>query len=326
MSTESTGAAEPGAAPAVPSEPPAAVPPAPAGPPAVTEAPSTGGAADVADAPSDIPATEPTEPTEPDGPAGLVAEASDVEGFIRIETLAAGEEPARPKRKLGVGAMFLIAVLAGPVIGAVVGYGIQAARPATPLPELVAPKLSYSAERIDAKALAAAGPQPLNIDGDLRDLLIKRPDGAKEMLEGEGDGWMSVADQAETYGDSAQAFGDLLRSGFRRQAVVAWYADDNTQYWVNLHQFTSESADQTILAMSPYSSGKETSKIPGNDDSLVLISKEPTTYARSTEQYYWGEALARKGTVLMSVSVQSKNPVDRAQLEDIAKRQWERLA
>ncbi|MFJ8440206.1 hypothetical protein [Kitasatospora griseola] len=322
MSTESTGAAEPGAAAAVPSEPPTAIPPAP------TEAPASA----TADAPSDALSKTPTtgqieqaEPTEPTEQTAQTEASEPAEGFEQVETLAVGEEPVRKKRKLGVGAMLLIAVVAGPVIGGAIGYGIQAARPATPLPELVAPKLKYSAERVDPKALAAAGPQPLNIDGDLRELLIKRPDGSKDLLLGDGDGWMTADDQAETFGDSAEAFRNLLSSGFRRQAAVGWSVDD-TQYRVNLMQYKPESAAGAITSMVPHTSGMDLSKIPGNDDSMIMVAQEATTYARSTEKYYWAEALARKGTVLMFVSVHSKNPVDRSQLEDIAKRQWERLA
>ncbi|MFD8479107.1 hypothetical protein [Kitasatospora sp. NPDC059673] len=290
MSTESTGAAEPGAAAAVPSEPPTATPPAPG-----------------------------------DAPTGTPSDAPTAEGFEHVEVLAEGEEPARKKRKFGVGAMFLTAVVAGPVIGGVIGYGIQASRPATPLPELAAVKLSYPAERIDAKALAAAGPQPLNIDGDLRDLLIKRPDGTKDDELGDGDGWMSVADVAETYGNSASQFTDLLSGGFRRQANVSWIAGD-VKYRVNLRQYRPEDVVKVMTALTPRTSGVDLSQVPGNEDSLIMVSKTPSKYARSSEEYYWASALARRGTVLMSIDVFAKNPVDRSQLEDIAKRQWERLA
>ncbi|MGW4382111.1 hypothetical protein [Kitasatospora sp. NPDC004531] len=313
MSTESTGAAEPGAAAAVPSEPPAAGPAVEA----PLEAPAEQPEAPAAETPEtpETPETAAEAPEAPEAP----------EAFGQVETLAAGPEPARKQRKLSAGALFLTAVVAGPVIGAAVGYGIQASRPATPLPALVAPKLGYSAERVDAKALAAAGPQPLNIDGDLRALLIKRPDGSKDRTEGDGDRWMSVADQAETFGDSAETFSNLLLSGWRREATVSWSVDDVT-YRIYLTQYAPESANKALAGMSPRRSDVDMSKIPGNDDSVVMVSKVPSTYARSTEQYYWAEALARKGTVLMAVEVFAKNPVDRSQLEDIAKRQWERLA
>ncbi|MFD8599028.1 hypothetical protein ACFV1L_28900 [Kitasatospora sp. NPDC059646] len=310
MSTESTGAAEPGAAAAVPSEPPAAAPPAEPAAEPVTEAVTASEAA----------------PTRPDAPPSdaLPSDATPAD-TTPAEPGAEGGEPARKKRKFGAGALFLTAVVAGPLIGVGVGYGIQAARPATPLPALAAPKLSYPAERVDAKALAAAGPQPLNIDGDLRDLLIKRPDGTKDETDGDGDGWLTAADLAENYGNSAAEFSDLLSEGFRRAASVSWSSGD-VRYRVKLMQYTPEFVNQAMVGLMPRTSDADLSKIAGNDDSLILVSKVQYTYARTTEKYYYGEALARKGTVLMGVQVYSKGPVDRGQLEDIAKRQWERIA
>ncbi|MFD7643887.1 hypothetical protein ACFV4P_24895 [Kitasatospora sp. NPDC059795] len=296
MSTESTGAAEPGAAAAVPSEPPTTAPPV---------------------APAPVPA-----------PGSAEVPSESPEAFGQVELLAGGEEqePARKKRKFGATALFLTAVVAGPVIGGVVGYGIQASRPATPLPKLAAPKLTYSAERIDAKALAASGPQPLNIDGDLRDLLIKRPDNTTDENDGDGDGWLTAADISETFGDSAWEMNDLLSNGFRRAAQVSW-SSNNVKYRVNLIQYMPENVNKVAGAMLPRRSDLDLSKIPGNSDSLLMVSNKPSKYARSNEQYYWAGALARKGTVLMSIEVFSKNnQVDRSQLEDIAKRQWERIA
>ncbi len=275
-------------------------------PPAAADAPSDG--------PSEVPQDGPAEQDEPN------------EQGEPAEPVAEGVEPARRKRKFGVGALFLTAVVAGPLIGVGVGYGIQAARPATPLPALEAPKLSYPAERVDAKALAAAGPQPLNIDGDLRDLLIKRPDGSQDETDGDGDGWLTVADLAEYRGDSAREFTDLLADGLRRTASVSWSSGD-VKYRVKLMQYTPEAVNKVMLGMMPRSTtDMDLSQIAGNDDSLIMTSKVEYTYARSTEKYYYGEALARKGTVLMDIQVYGKNPVDRVQLADVAKRQWERIA
>ncbi|OKJ00034.1 hypothetical protein [Kitasatospora sp. CB01950] len=310
MSTESTGAAEPGADAAVPSEPPTTAPP-------VAPVP----------VPADVPADAPAD-AFPVSPAFPEAPSDSPEAFGQVELLAGGEEqePARKKRKFGATALFLTAVVAGPVIGGVVGYGIQASRPATPLPKLAAPKLHYSAERIDAKALAASGPQPLNIDGDLRDLLIKRPDNTTAETDGDGDGWLTAADIAETYGDSSWEINDLLANGFRRAAQVSWSSND-VKYRVNLIQYMPENVNRAPGSMLPRHSNVDLSKIPGNEDSLVMVANKPEKYARSSQQYYWAGAMARKGTLLMSIEVFSKNnQVDRSQLEDIAKRQWERIA
>ncbi|MEV7211955.1 hypothetical protein AB0O31_02510 [Kitasatospora cineracea] len=296
MSTESADAAEPGTA--------AAATQAPA-PPTPAPSPSTATAA---------------------GPAAGNPFAPPVFGAAGPDLVESGTEPARRRRRFGTGALFLTAVLAGPVIGAAVGYAIQSSRPPTPLPALTAPKLGYPAERVDAAALAAAGPPPLNIDGDLRRLLIDRPAGSTDRTDGDGDGWLSAADRAETFGDSEDMFVEMLGNGFRRAATVRWKSGDDT-YRVMLVQYVPESVVKAITGMVPSgTSGMDVSKFPGNDESVLLVAKEPYTYARSTETYYYGEAIARKGTVLMTVQVYAKNPVDRAQLEDIAKRQWERLA
>ncbi len=301
MSTEPADAAEPGTAaaaeqaPAPPTSAPA--PPAPALP---------------------APTPDPSAAPNPFAPPVFGATGSDL--------VESGAEPARRRRRFGAGALFLTAVLAGPVIGAAVGYAIQSFRPPTPLPPLTAPKPTYPAERVDAAALAAAGPPPLNIDGDLRRLLIDRPAGSTDRTDGDGDGWLSAADRAETFGDSEDTFVETLGNGFRRAATVRWKSGDDT-YRVMLVQYVPESVVKAITGMGPSgTSGMDVSKFPGNDESVLLVAKQPYTYARSTETYYYGEAIARKGTVLMTVQVYAKNPVDRAQLEDIAKRQWERLA
>ncbi|MFF4339366.1 hypothetical protein ACFY00_05405 [Kitasatospora sp. NPDC001540] len=321
MSTESADAAEPGtAAAAEPSTPPpTASPTATAPTPANPFAP-----------PSALPETPvtPETPVVPETPVAPDApDTPDAPGaFGEAEVIEAGAEPVRRKPRFGVGTLFLTAVLAGPLVGAGVGYAIQASRPPTPLPKIAAPKLSYPAERVDPKALAAAGPQPLDIDGDLRKLLIERPAGTEDRTDGDGDGWLSPDDMAENYGDSAREFSSLLSGGFRRAASVAWESGDDL-YQVTLAQYVPESTRRAIADAAPSSTHEsEVSLIPGNTESYLVIGKQPLHYARSTDTYYYGEALARKGNVVMTVAVYAKNPVDRAQLEDIAKRQWEKLA
>ncbi|MFD7728936.1 hypothetical protein ACFV6F_00920 [Kitasatospora phosalacinea] len=312
MSTESADAAEPGTAAAAqpvnpfarpsaaaPSVPPSAVPPQPVNPFA-----------------------PPSPPPAPGVPGAPVAPGR----FGASEVIEAGAGPGRKEPRFKVGTLFLAAVLAGPVVGAGVGYAIQASRPPTPLPVIAAPKLSYPAERVDAKALAAAGPQPLDIDGDLRALLIERPAGSEDRTGGDGDGWLSPADMAENYGDSAHEFTSMLSEGFRRAASVSWESGDDL-YRVSLVQYAPEATLKAITGAAPRSTvDADVSAIPGNPDSYLVVGRQPLHYARSTDTYYYGEALARKGNVVMTVEVYAENPVDRAQLEDIARRQWEKLA
>ncbi|MFE1316546.1 hypothetical protein [Kitasatospora phosalacinea] len=313
MSTEPADAAEPGTAaaappPANPFARPSVPPPSATTPPAPPQPPNP-----FAPPPPSNPFAPPSPPPAPGA-------------FGAAEVIEAGAEPARKKPRFKVGTLFLAALLAGPVVGVGVGYAIQASRPPTPLPEIAAPKLSYPAERVDAKALAAAGPQPLDIDGDLRALLIERPAGSEDRTDGDGDGWLSPADLAENYGDSAREFTSMLSEGFRRAASVSWESGDDL-YQVTLVQYAPEATLKAITNAAPRSTvDSDVSAIPGNPDSYLVIGKQPLHYARSTDTYYYGEALARKGNVVMTVAVYAKNPVDRARLEDIAKRQWEKLA
>ncbi|MFJ5230130.1 hypothetical protein ACIQBJ_09545 [Kitasatospora sp. NPDC088391] len=293
MSTEPTGAAEPGTAAAGPSEPPAP--------------------------------TRSPEPASESSPEPTIESSESSESPESSEVIGSAAEPAPRKRKLGVGALFLTAVLAGPALGVGVGYGVQASRPETPLPKITATPLAYPAARVDPAALAAAAPKPLNIDGDLRELLVKKPDGAQDTKEFGTDGWMDAADIAETFGDTKGVFQQLLTNGFRRAAVVAWEADD-AQYRVELLQYLPENTSEVISQLNIITTHADISRIPGNEDGLVVVRKDALHYAKSTEQYYYGEAVARKGTVLMHVQVYGKNPVDPAKLGDLAKRQWERIA
>ncbi|MFG2819480.1 hypothetical protein ACGFX4_08650 [Kitasatospora sp. NPDC048365] len=298
MSTETVG----------PDVPEPVVPPQPDTAPAVpAQAPEP--------AAETLPAAEPAT-----GDEILAVEGTAVEG-------APAEDEPKPARRLSTGRLLLAAALLGPVVGAGVGYAVQASRPATPLPELAAVKLAYPADRVDPKALAAAAPQPLNIDGDLRDLLLKRPDGTEEWgSAGARGGWLDAADYAESFGDSRATFTRLLDNGFRRAATVGWKSG-GTEYRIRLIQYRSDSAS-SATSWNDYGSttDAEVGKIPGNPQSRLVIGNKPNHYAQSTEEYYRGEATARKGDLIMEITVFAPSRVDRAQLEDIAKRQWERIA
>ncbi|GAA4858829.1 hypothetical protein [Kitasatospora terrestris] len=280
-------------------------------------------------------AAEPAAETLPAEAAAEQAATADEQPVPAEELLTAGPEPEpasaeggpRPARRLSTGRLLLAAALLGPVVGAGVGYAVQASRPATPLPALAAVKLAYPAERVDPKALAAAAPQPLNIDGDLRDLLLKRPDGTQDWDDtGARGSWQDAAEYAESFGDSRATFSRLLDKGFRRSAVIGWKSGE-TKYRIRLIQYRSDSASAAISWDYSGASGEnEVGKIPGNPQSTLVIDTKPDHYADSTEQFYYGEAIARKGDLIMEIEVFAPSKVDRAQLEDIAKRQWERIA
>jgi hypothetical protein len=246
---------------------------------------------------------------------------------VVTEVLAAGpDRPARPRRRLGTARLLLVAAVLGPVIGAGVGYTVQALRPPTPLPPLAVGPLSYPSAPLDAAAAAAAEPKPLNIDGDLRRLLIDRPAGTEEWdnyEHGTTAGWLTAGDKAMSYGNSGKQFRSLLYDGFRRDAYLA-FSRGETHYRVELIQFgpddISAGASSWMISV-PVDGGT----IPGTASGYYSAPRKPEHYDDSTETYYYGLATARRGSVIMRISVYSPNPVDANELKDLATRQWERL-
>ncbi|WP_405018554.1 hypothetical protein OHV05_17695 [Kitasatospora sp. NBC_00070] len=250
--------------------------------------------------------------------------------FGSAELLAAGTEeqpPAAPRRPLGTGRLLLAALLVGPLLGGSVGYAVQAARPATPLPGLPVAAPQYPTAPADEKAVADGTLKPLEIDGDLRKLLITKPDGAEDWDNyGRGDdsGWISAGERAMSYGNSDNVFRRMLREGFRRDAIVTWRKGE-TRWRVELIQYQSDKASSAgQLALERDDNGA-TTPLPGTASGVYLTPPEAHTYVESTEKYYFGQALARRGDLVMRISVYAPAQVNADELKDVAKRQWERL-
>ncbi|GAA1140944.1 hypothetical protein F4556_003503 [Kitasatospora gansuensis] len=271
---------------------------------------------------------EPNISPEPERePAGIPSQEGE---FGQAELLAAGTEeqpPATPRRPLGTGKLLLAALLVGPLLGGSVGYAIQSARPATPLPELQVAAPRYPAAPADEKAVADGTLKPLQIDGDLRKLLIAKPDGAEVWdNNGRGDdsGWISAGEKAMSYGQADDVFRRLLREGFRRDAIVTWRKGE-TKWRVELIQYQSDLADSAQQNAVDRSFSGSTLPLPGTASGVYMTPHEARNYAQSTEKYYFGQALARRGDLVMRISVYSPAQVNADELKDVAKRQWERL-
>ncbi|MFD5435649.1 hypothetical protein ACFWJ4_26335 [Kitasatospora sp. NPDC127067] len=282
-----TEPAEP--APAVPAASAAAVPPPPAAPPAAPAAPPV--------APEHGVPAVPAVPAEP----------------FAAEAPPAPRAPRRPRPVL-LGACALVL---GTLVGGGVGYAVQAQRPPTPLPPLQVAHPSYPAGTVDPAALAAEQPKPLAIDGDLTKLLITAPEGSAPWADfADKPSWVSIGELAEENGDEVATFKDLASNGFRRAAEVAWKKDD-VRYRITLTQFTADHADQVRSVTWPaFADGA-----PGG----YKVDAAPHHWADSNEQYYFGEAVAKRGPLEMKVEVFGPQPVNPDTLKDLAKRQWERL-
>ena len=237
--------------------------------------------------------------------------------------------PPRPRRRTTL--LLAAAVVLGVVGGAGAGYAVQANRPPTPLPPLVAVRPHYPAERLDAKAAAAAEPAPLAIDGDLRKLLIAKPKGAKEWdFMPAQDGWMPIDDMALMRGDPAQVFEDLLRTGFRRAAMVSWREED-VHVRVRLIQYRVDKAATVINAVKDarqcgiWDQPCTIRPIPGTNSGVAYVALKSQTYTNSDERYFLGIAAARRGDVLMWIEIHSPKKVALSHLMDLAKSQWGKL-
>ncbi|MGW4897537.1 hypothetical protein ACWEQL_35595 [Kitasatospora sp. NPDC004240] len=290
--------------------------PADAPPPAAVPPPA---AAPVQPAPAAPPVQPPAAVPPPGQPVPVVP-------FPSGDVLAGGGEgdryvpaAARVRRPRPV-LLLACALVLGTLAGGAVGYRIQADRPETPLPPLQVALPSYPAEVIDPAVAAADAPKPLPVDGDLRKLVISAPAGSKPWDDyPDTPTWTSVGEFAERYGNSASVFRRLNSEGFRRAAEVNW-EKDGVKFHVALVQFTT---DHESGAKYRAKGGKEpfAPGVPGG----YRVETEPDYWAETTEQYYYGFASARRGTVVMEVSAYGTSPVSAQVVKEIAKQQWERL-
>ncbi|WP_329582371.1 hypothetical protein OG500_20735 [Kitasatospora sp. NBC_01250] len=235
------------------------------------------------------------------------------------------EEPAarRPRTAL----LLVGALLLGPLLGAGIGYAVQQHRPPTPLPALLpAAAPAYPAAHLDAQDSAAIAPRPLAIDGDLRPLLLPRPDGAQDWddfgLADSGD-WESISQIAMETGHSADNFTQLATNGFRRAAVTSWQKD-GVKYRVQLVQYFSDNSYSALAAMS--SMRFTGTPFGGGMAGAYAAPATQETYADTTESFYHGRALTRRGDVVVDVEAFGTAQVSADVVRDLAKQQWERLA
>ncbi|WP_030242729.1 hypothetical protein [Streptomyces sp. NRRL S-350] len=250
------------------------------------------------------PAAEPSQALPPAEPGDLLEAGPD-------------REPRAPRRPRPV-RLAAYALVLGALAGGGVGYAVQAQRPPTPLPPLQVAHPSYPAAAVDPAALAAEQPAPPAIDGDLTKLLLTAPEGSTAWFDyPDKPSWVSVGEIAERSGDAVYEFKDLASRGFRRAAEVDWKKDD-VRYRVSLLQFAPEDADQArSVSWEPFAGD--------GANGGYKVESSPRHWAESTDQYYYGQAVAKRGSLQMTVEVFATAPVNADTLKDLAKRQWERL-
>ncbi|MEV7774555.1 hypothetical protein [Kitasatospora sp. NPDC086791] len=294
----------------VPAAPPA--PPAPAAPPA-PPAPAAPPAPPAPAAPPAPPAVPPPLTPPATGPW-----AADPFTTGPGDLLEAGpeREPRAPRRPRPV-ALAACALVLGTLTGGGVGYAVQAQRPPTPLPSLQVARPSYPAGTVDPAALAAQQPAPLSIEGDLTKLLLTAPEGSTPWGDNpDKPSWISIGELADHSGKSATVFRDLASRGFRRAVEVDW-TKDGVHYRVSLIQYAPDHADEAKSSpWLPFAEGA---------NGGYKVETEPDHWAESTEQFYYGQAVAKRGSVQMTIEAFGTQQVNADILKDLAKRQWERL-
>ncbi|MFF3005195.1 hypothetical protein ACFVTF_20560 [Kitasatospora sp. NPDC057940] len=299
-----------------PALPPPGTAPAPAEPPRPHAAPAEPPAAETPAAESPFAAPQFTTEPPSDAPTPeLLPPAPE----------RAPRAPRRPRPVL----LAVSGLVLGTLVGGGVGYAVQAQRPPTPLPPIQVARPSYPAVAVDPTAYAAQQPKPLAIDGDLRKLLIGAPDGSTAWGEfPDKPSWVSVGELAE-YSDSAvRDFKDLNSRGFRRAAEVDWKKGD-ARYRVSLVQYAPDHADEaathavgTTRNLKPFADGANGAN---GANGGYRVDEEPRYWADSADRYYYGQAVAQRGTVAMVVEVFDSKPVNPDVVKDLAKQQWERL-
>ena len=167
--------------------------------------------------------------------------------------------------------------------------------------------------------------------GDLRELLLNKPRGAREVsLRADSDGWVDLAGYSGYYEKSAEAFADLVAAEFRRVAITGWATGSTDFVEIRLAQFHQEES----LGAADYADGAyywtgnepdtDSWPIPGTGDGMVYVRNTPETKP-GYQPFYSAEAYAWRGDIMMGIWISDTRPVTKKKIMDLAKRQMERL-
>ncbi|MET8571218.1 hypothetical protein [Streptomyces sp. NPDC004783] len=263
----------------------------------------------------------PQEPTAADEPA------------LRDEPAPPGEAGppgAAPRRRGRTVPLVAAAAALGLIAGACAGVLVQAGREPTPLPSLSQPELARAGGDAPAR-LPAAQDRRVRTDGDLRELLLKKPRGAREAewLE-DFDGWMDVASYAADYGRPAEKFSQQIHDGFRRAAVTGWDVGDSYSVEIRLVQFWEEDvlaaaeASEDARHWASWGADADIGTIPGTGDGEAFAHRLPET-GWGGAPVYMAEAYAWRGDIAVQIWMTGKKRIGKKAITDVAERQMERL-
>ncbi|WP_224294279.1 hypothetical protein [Streptomyces olivaceus] len=208
---------------------------------------------------------------------------------------------------------------------------MQADRRPTKLPSLAQP-LSPQAAGQAPKSLPAAQDRRVRTDGDLRELLLKKPRGAREAewLDS-SDGWMDLASYADTYRQTGKKFAQYVHDEFRRAVAAGWTVDGSYNVEIRLIQFHQEEvlaaaeASDNGRHWAAWTSATDGWAIPGTGDGEVFVHNLPEPERSFGQQVYIAEAYAWRGDIQMEILISGSKRVSRKLISDLAERQMERL-
>jgi hypothetical protein len=243
--------------------------------------------------------------------------------------------PVRPRRPRGRTALIVAGAAAlGVLAGTVTGYAVQYQRQPTPLGPLAQQDLAESktapADKNTTARTVSANRWDEKSDGDLRRLLVAKPDAAKSE---EQPAWQDLLLASADYEHPEGAFRQFLRNGFRRSATTSWSLDGKVYVTVMLTQFRDDTAvvskdyarhQQAYMPEEDYA-GNYGKPIPGNDNGHTYVFDKPHTKT-GYEPLYEGRAMAWRNGVFMEIQYENNSgPVSEPALQTLAKQQLERL-
>lgn len=222
------------------------------------------------------------------------------------------------KRRTGL--LFSSAVAVGLVGGVVSGFAIQHARPATPLPPIAHTLTSA------VVPLAAVTPDPktddgAKLDGDLRDLLLAKPAGAKDDALIPARDWLTIGDLAEYFRKPDGEFTALNAEHFRRAARAVWVAADGTRVEIDLVQFRSGDDAGTYFAAEGFAVDASSPTVAGTGTGYLGWYD-----AKGRDGMFTGYGLVRHGDVVEQVFLDRKQgPPSTDDVMKVTKEQADRL-
>ncbi|MFD5062934.1 hypothetical protein [Streptomyces sp. NPDC058394] len=315
-------------------EPKDTIPDGPAEPPVQVEA-QVQAVEPSAPAPVVAPATEPV--VEPAPVPVAVAEPVVEPAPAPVAESGAPATPGKPRPRGRTTLLIAAAAVLGIAGGTAVGYGVQAHRAPTPLPALSQPNLAYPAKALPADKV----PDPLPVsqdrqrktEGDLRELLVSKPSGARRpVFPLQENGWRSLDAYAREFKSEDYMFETLAEADVRRIAAVNWSQGQYRDVRIRLVQFRSGAAlgapdhANGQLDYMPYAkegAGNEGDPIKGSGNGRYFVYKAVNKPGYLSAHH--ARAIAQRGDVMLDINIFDTVPISKKDIRTLAERQLERL-